>query len=131
MQRGMRLVIAALVMTTFGCPHGSGTATDPGQLQPHAAPVTVYVTNNYQSAMEIYAVGGGTSYRLGTVAPGVPRHFELRPGMIATGGQVQFVAQATGAGPRVQSDQLVLAPGDIVDFEITTNLVGSHATVRP
>lgn len=131
MPGGLRLVIAALIMlTTFEC-HGRGPAADPGQLQPDAVPVTVNVTNNSQSAMEIYAVGGGTSYRLGTVAPGVPRTFELRPGMIASGGQVQLVAQATGAGPRVQSDQLTLRPGDVVDFEITTNLIGSRATIRP
>ena len=131
MQRGMRLVIAALVMTTFGCPHGSGTATDPGQLQPQAAPVTVYVTNNYQSAMEIFVLGNGTSHHLGTVAPGVPRSFELRPGMVAAGGHVQFLAQASGAGPRVSTDEVIVAPGDVVDFEITTNLIGSRATVRP
>jgi len=119
------------VVVSFGCTHGNGTTADPGQLQPHAAPVIVNVTNNSQSAMEIYAVGGGTSYRIGTVAPAIARQFELRPGMIASGGQVQFVAQASGAGPRVQSDQLTLAPGDVVDFEITTNLVGSRATVRP
>ena len=44
---------------------------------------------------------------------------------------VQFLAQASGTGPRVQSDELVVSPGDIVDFEITTNLIGSRATVRP
>ena len=131
MPDSVRFVIAALTMVaTFAC-HGHGTAADPAQLQPHAAPVIISVTNNSQSAMEIYAVGGGTSYRLGTVAPGIARRFELRPGMIASGGQVQFVAQATGAGPRVQSEQLKLSPRDVVDFEITTNLVGSRATVRP
>ncbi|HVH66905.1 MAG TPA: hypothetical protein VM716_03480 [Gemmatimonadales bacterium] len=131
MSEGVRSAIAALiVMTMFQC-HGRGTAADPGQLRPNAAPVTVNVTNNSQSAMEIYAAGGGTSYRMGTVAPGIARRFELRPGMIASGGQIHFVAQASGAGPRVQSEQLTLSPGDVVDFEITTNLVGSRATVRP
>jgi hypothetical protein len=131
MQGGLRLMIEATVVITFGCSHGHGPPADPGQLRPNAAPILVNVTNNSQSAMEIYAAGGGTSYRIGTVAPGIARRFELRPGMIASGGQVHFVAQATGAGPRVQSEQLTLSPGDIVDFEITTNLVGSRTTVRP
>jgi len=81
--------------------------------------------------MEIFVLGNGTSHHLGTVAPGVPRRFELRPGMVAAGGHVQFLAQASGAGPRVSTDEVIVAPGDVVDFEITTNLIGSRATVRP
>ncbi len=132
MQGGLRFALAALFLTTTSaCAHRRGAAADPGQLPPHVARVSVNVTNNSQSAMEIFAVGNATSYHLGTVAPGVPRSFDLPPGMIAAGGHVQFLAQASGAGPRVQPDEVVVAPGDVVDFEITTNLVGSRATVRP
>jgi hypothetical protein len=131
MQRGLQFALAALFVSASACAHRRGTAADPGQIPPHAAPIDVNVTNNSQSAMEIFVVGNGTSHRMGTVAPGVPRRFELPPGMVAAGGHVQFLAQASGAGPRVQSDEVVVAPGDVVDFEITTNLVGSRATVRP
>ena len=131
MQGGLQFALAALFVTTSACAHRRGTAADPEQLRPHAARVSVNVTNNSQSAMEIFVVGNGTSYHMGTVAPGVPRSFELPPGMVAAGGHLQFVAQASGAGPRVQPDEVVVAPGDVVDFEITTNLVGSRATVRP
>lgn len=131
MQGGLQFAITALFVTTSACAHRRGTAADAGPWQPDAAPVSVDVTNNSQSAMEIFVVGGGTSYHMGTVAPGIPRRFELRPGMIAAGGHVQFLAQASGAGPRVQTDEVLVAPGDVVDFEITTNLVGSRATVRP
>ncbi|OLC02170.1 MAG: hypothetical protein AUH78_19185 [Gemmatimonadetes bacterium 13_1_40CM_4_69_8] len=131
MQGGLQFAIAALFVTTSACAHRGGTPADPDQLRPHAAPVSVNVTNNSQSAMEIFVVGRGTSYHMGTVAPGIPRRFELPPVMIAAGGHVQFLAQASGAGPRVQSDEVMVAPGDVVDFEITTNLVGSRATVRP
>jgi hypothetical protein len=34
------------------------------------APVLIYVTNNHGSAVQIFAAGRGTSYRLGTVLPG-------------------------------------------------------------
>jgi hypothetical protein len=131
MQGGLAFAIAALFVTTSACAHRGTAAASPGQLRPDAAPVSVNVTNNSQSAMEIFALGGGTSYRMGTVAPGIPRRFELRPGMIAVGGHVRFLAQASGTGPRVQSDDVMVAPGDVVAFEITTNLVGSRATVRP
>ena len=131
MTGSLQFAIAALLVTTFGCGHRRETAAAPEQLQPHAARVSVNVTNNSQSAMEIFVVGNGTSYHMGTVAPGVPRSFELPPGMVAAGGHLQFVAQASGAGPRVRSDEVLVAPGDVVDFEIMTNLVGSRATVRP
>jgi hypothetical protein len=131
MQGGLQFALAALLVTTSACAHRRSTAADREQMQPHAGPVDVNVTNNSQSAMEIFVVGNGTSHRMGTVAPGVPRRFELPPGIVAAGGHVQFLAQASGAGPRVQSDEVVVAPGDVVDFEITTNLVGSRATVRP
>ena len=131
MQGGLHFAIAALLVTTAGCAHRRGTMPDPGPLRPHAAPVSVNVTNNSQSAMEIFVLGNGTSFHLGTVAPGVPRSFDVPPGMVAADGHVQFLAQASGAGPRVQTDEVKVAPGDVVDFEITTNLVGSRATVRP
>ena len=94
--------------------------------------VVVYVTNNWSLPMEIFATGSGTMYRMGTVNPGMPSHFVLRREMLATNGQVQFWGQASGMGPRVGSEVLWLRAGDAaVDFEITTNLVGTRATVRP
>lgn len=125
---GRPLYLAALIASASGCTHHPRPAAE---LEPRRAPVTVAVINNYQSSMEIYVVGAGTSYRLGSVAPGVPRQFVLRRDIISAGGHVYFFAQATGAGPRVQSEDLFLTPGDVVDFEITTNLIGSRATVRP
>jgi hypothetical protein len=130
MQGSLQFALAVLLVTASACTHRN-TAPDPEQLEPHAARVSVNVTNNSQSAMEIFVVGNGTSYHMGTVAPGVPRSFEVPPGMVAAGGHVQFLAQASGAGPRVQPDEVVVTPGDVVDFEITTNLLGSRATVRP
>jgi len=130
MQGGLQFALAAVLVTASACAHRS-TAPDPDQPRPHAARVSVNVTNNSQSAMEIFVVGNGTSHRIGTVAPGVPRTFDLPPGIVAADGHVRLVAQASGAGPRVQSDEVVVTPGDVVDFEIMTNLVGSRATVRP
>ena len=131
MQGGLQLAFAAVFVTTSACAHRRGTAADPEHVRPQAARVSVNVTNKSQSAMEIVVVGNGTSYHMETVAPGVPRSFDVPPGMVSAGGHVRFLAQASGAGPRVQSDDVVVAPGDVVDFEITTNLVGSRATVRP
>jgi alpha-amylase len=94
--------------------------------------VLVVVTNHYEVPMEVYVIGAGTSYRMGVVNPGIPSQFVLRRAMLATSGVVEFVAQASGYGPGVRSGEVQLRTGDrVVDFEITTFLAGSRATVRP
>ena len=94
--------------------------------------VVVHVTNNWSLPMEIFAAGAGAQYRMGTVYPGVPRDFVLRRDMLATGGQVEFFAHPPAYGPIVPSGRVQLRAGDAaVDFEIATNLYGSHASVRP
>ncbi len=137
MRRGSWILLAGLAVAGGACAHAGAGAT-------HAAPapaaaavhqdttsVRVNVVNNYSTAMEIYAAGTTTTHHLGTVAPGIPREFVLQRQLFVAGDLVRFIAQATGFGPRVQSDALQVAPGDIVDFEIATELIGSRATVRP
>ena len=94
--------------------------------------VVVYVTNNWGLPMEVFAVGSGTSYRMGLVSPGIPRHFVLRRDILATDGRVEFLARASGSGPQVRSGVIQLRAGDTaIDFEIATIPMGSRATIRP
>jgi len=92
--------------------------------------VVVYVQNDYALSMDAYVVGSGTSYRMGTVSPGIVSRFVLRRDMLSTDHILEFVAQATGYGPQARSGQLEVLPGDTVDFLIETNLIGTRATVR-
>lgn len=101
----------------------------PGRTRP--SPVVVYVTNNYEIPMQVFAASGNTVYRLGTVSPGLGSRFVLRQSLMASGGRIDFLAGTAGKGYQVRSGMLLLEPGDTVDFVITTNLVGSQATVRP
>jgi hypothetical protein len=128
MQRGS-IVIAGLLLASAACAHGRRTATDAGEPIDAAQGVRVHVTNHYKTEMEIYATGSGTTQRLGLVAPGLEREFAL-PRVIVLAGSVTFTAHASGHGPLVQSDELRVSPGDIVDFDIATNLIGSQASVR-
>lgn len=126
------ILIAGLVATGVACAHGRAGVTHPAPVPPaDTTPVRVNVVNNYSTPMDIFAIGVSRTYHMGTVAPGIPREFVLRRDVLAGGSQVRFIAQATGFGPRVQSDAVQVAPGDTVDFEIATELIGSRATVRP
>jgi hypothetical protein len=128
MRRGSWFLVAGFLWTGFACAHGRGAAADPGTARP--ADVLVNVTNNYATSMEVHAIASGINYRMGTVSPGIPRQFVLQRAILGSGGMVEFLAQASGYGPRARSEQLQLVPGDIVDFVIATNLEGSTATVR-
>ncbi|HVO34655.1 MAG TPA: alpha-amylase family glycosyl hydrolase, partial [Gemmatimonadales bacterium] len=93
--------------------------------------VIVYVQNDYALPMEAYVLGAGTDYRMGTVDPGIVSRFVLRSNMLSTNHILEFVAQSTGYGPQARTGQLTVVPGDIVDFIIATNLIGTRAVVRP
>jgi hypothetical protein len=126
MPRGA-LGLLAGVLVTAACAH-HGAAPDPGGVQPPAVHVTV--TNHYKLDVEIFATATGYTMRLGSVSPGIDRTFELPRGMVGNG-HVELSAQPTGLGPIVRSGDLVVSPGDLIYFEITTNWIDSRATVRP
>ena len=128
MRRRSWCLIAGLVVAGTSCAHRRGTASDAGT-QALDNPVNVNVINNYTLPVDVFALAAGTSYRMGTVHPGVPSHFVLRQAWIGNG-LVEFVAQPVGTEPPVRSGQLLLAPGDVVDFEIATHLINSTATVH-
>lgn len=136
MHHGSWILIVGLLVAGSACSHGR--AADAGAARPTTSAVWVHVTNHYALDMDVVANASGISYRMGIVAPGMVGHFVLRQTMIASGGRVEFIAQATGGAPRLNSiqprvfsGQIQLAPGDVVDFEITTGLFDSRATVRP
>jgi hypothetical protein len=79
--------------------------------------------------MEVYAAGSGTLYRIGTVHPGLAGRFAVRPAVIVNG-PVEFVARS-GNGPLLRSGRILLAPGDVVDFDLEASPITSAATVRP
>lgn len=128
MRRGSWLVVVGVMVLGAACAH-RGATTDTSGADASDRSIRLNVTNHYALQVDIYATAAGTSYRMGTVAPGIDREFVLRPGMVGLG-PVEFVARAAGTEPPVRSGELVLAPGDVVDFQIGEHLVNSVATVR-
>jgi hypothetical protein len=122
-------LLAGLLVAGSACAHHPGVASDVEAKPSVVADVRVYVVNHYGLSMEIYVAGSGITHRLGLVAAATTRSFVLPQAMIGNG-TVEFRAQPTGFGPIVRSEQLVLRPGHVVDFEIATNLIGSRATIR-
>jgi hypothetical protein len=123
-----RVLALGLLVAAAACAHRAGAAGNSGGPQ-QSASVRVHVINHYKTEMEIIAAGSGTSQRLGLVAPGTERDFEI-PQVLVISGAVSFLAQPSGYGPITRSEEVRIRSGDIVDFEIATNLYGSRATVR-
>jgi hypothetical protein len=130
-QRGLRVLVAGLLVASAACAHQVAAAGDASEPKPGIASVRVRVSNHYLTEMEIVVTGSGTVHRLGLVAPGLEREFDL-PQVVVVGGAVTFRAhQPSGFGPYFESEEVRIRPGNVVDFQIATNLLGSRAMVRP
>jgi hypothetical protein len=127
--RGSSMVAAGMFLMASACAYGTGPASDTWRAQEPAGAVQLNVINHSGGPMEIYVAGTGTSYRIGTVFPGLTSHFVLRPGMVVNA-PVEFMARSNGRSV-VRSGQFMLVPGNVVDFELATTPVNSIATVRP
>lgn len=122
-----RSAAAGLVLVAFACTHGA-TPKEAATPTKSGSEVRLEVTNHYSLSADLYAVASGVKQRLGTVNPGVTRTFVLPPSMLG-GGPVSITAEITNENP-VFSGSLQLVPGDVVEFEIATHLIGSSAHVR-
>lgn len=125
MSRASTFVITSLVLTGLGCAHHASTVAEPVRL-----PIHVEVNNRYALSMEIEVSGGGATYRLGLVEPGLTSTFVL-PAAIVTLGSGEFIAHPTMSGPTFRSGTVQLAPGDMIDFHITPQLFNSTVIFRP
>ncbi len=151
MHREPLTCVTLLVLAGAACAHRSPAVPEASELQPADA-VTVYITNR-MGPVEVLAVAGPTSYQMGYLDEGARKRFVLRLGS-QSGRGVEFVARprraATAApsqGPvpctcgssarptpsltlrDARSGELMLTPGDIVDWEIREG--SSRATLRP
>ena len=130
MRNLIRVVTVVFLLAGAACAPGVSTASDTRRTEPDGNTVRVHVTNLYQGPIAVFAVGRGTSYKMGTVLPGFASQFTVRPVMIGQG-TVEFVAETGNGDQPVRSGPLLLSPGKTVDFRIGTQLLNSSATIRP
>ncbi len=127
--KGMK-VLALVAAIAGSVPACAPRASSYGEsAQPAARAVTIQVKNDNMLAMDIFAVSGGNTHRLGSVGPGLHDTLVLDPGLLPTG-IVEIVARPTGGGRSVSSGALNPWPGQTVEFLIGLNLGESRATIR-
>jgi hypothetical protein len=124
---GPVFVSAAVIVASSGCARGFTSAGDPAPVERGRA-VQLQVSNTSGGPMEVYAAGSGTTYRVGTVHPGLSERFVVRQGVVLDG-SVEFVARSA-EGRIVRSGPMLLRSGDVVDFALTPHGATSTSTVR-
>jgi hypothetical protein len=125
MLRRLWTLIPALLVSVAACSHGPA-GDEP---QPIDRPVRVEARNNYALPVDLYAVGSGITHRLGTVNPGLSASFTIPPNLLAGNG-VELQARTSPTDPGFSSEELLLAPGTVVDFLIAPQLFSSTVTLR-
>ncbi len=124
MSRGRTVLVASLLLTAWACaPSGGG-------VEPDNRRVTVEVRNHNALPVEVYALGAGSTLRLGTVHPGMDGTYFVPQNLIGSG-SVRLEARPSGSGQPFRSADLIMAPGSVVDFIIAPQLFSSTVTLRP
>jgi hypothetical protein len=125
----MKTLIAGLALTIAACAYPHGATPGASLAAAAGTPVQLIVTNNSGAPMQVYAVGAGTSWRMGTVLPGLVGQFVLPQAMVGSGG-AELLASPGDGNPPIRSGRLVIAPGNVVEFEIGVQPLSSTASVR-
>jgi hypothetical protein len=105
----------------------SRTGEAAGEVAPASA-VGLRVRNNNFLDMDVYAVSAGLATRLGTVTGNSSRNFVLSPSLATP--DLRIVATPIGGNGRASSGQLLVSPGQTIEFTIGANMLNSTAFIR-
>src|SRR5689334_3545835 len=128
--RGKRVLIglfaaAATVPVASACSH---TQEAGGEVAPATA-IGLHVKNDNFLDMDVYAVSDGLATRLGTVTGNGSRNFVLDPS-ITSNQDFRIVATPIGGNGRASSGNILVGPGQTIDFTIGAILRNSNVFIR-
>ena len=124
--RPVMLAIAFVAMV--GCHRQQQPDEDDDSFVP-LPPVPVHVKNENFADVNINAIIGGVSRRLGTVTGNSVGDFVINYGL-SPGQPIILTAIAIGGAGGVSSGSLLVAPGQMIDFRIGSVIRQSSASVR-
>ena len=127
-----RLAIGLLSGATIsgfglGAASCSRTGQAAGEVAPESA-VGLHVRNNNFLDMDVYAVSAGLATRLGTVTGNSARNFVLDPSLATP--DLRIVAAPIGGNGRASTGQVLVGPGQTIDFTIGSVLQNSSVYIR-
>ena len=125
-RRIIRAFCAGLVLIAAGCAGSQAVNTTP---TPESSAIRLSVKNGFGYPVTVYAIGSGTTWKVGRVMPEATRDFTVPQALVANG-VVEFAVSGDGDAAPVRSGPMQLTSGQIVDFTITRPLYASSAVVR-
>ena len=122
-------ILSCATISTFGLAATSCSRTGEaaGEVAPSSA-IGLRVRNNNFLDMDVYAVSAGLATRLGTVTGNSIRNFVL-DGSLATP-DLRIVATPIGGNGRATTGQVLVGPGQTIDFTIGSVLRNSTVVIR-
>lgn len=122
---------AALVVAVAACGARQGGADRAVGAQPAPAnAVTVNVENHNWSDIVVYAVRGGTRYRLGAVTSMQSAEFMVPRALLGGSADLQLMLDPIGSRHTFVTEQILVTPGDRVLFSVENYLPLSSWAVR-
>jgi hypothetical protein len=122
-------VFSCATISAFGL--GAASCSRTGQAAGEVAPaaaVGLRVKNNNFLDMDVYAVSAGLATRLGTVTGNSSRNFVLDPSLATP--DLHIVATPIGGNGRASTGQVLVSPGQTIDFTIGAILQNSTVFIR-
>ena len=96
---------------------------------PQNAVVPIEIQNNHTLDLTIYAVQSGASQRLGMATAVKSTYLRVPVRHLGPGNELRLMAHAIGGSRRLQSDQLVVLPGQRVVWTIESGFRHANASV--
>ncbi|MCZ6857956.1 MAG: hypothetical protein O7F70_08160 [Gemmatimonadetes bacterium] len=92
-----------------------------------ATGTTVEIVNYHLSNVRVVLVrGGGVRYRLGIVTTNGSSSFEVSESILPAGATIQLVAEVIGGSDRVETEEIRVRPGLVIQWTIETRLSQSN-----
>jgi hypothetical protein len=129
-QRWLVGLLAAQMALLVGCwPFGQSEEQAEGRPASPELPPRVQVTNMHWAPVNVYAIHGGTSLRLGTLTTNQSDWYDL-PERFEMGSDVRFMVDPVGATYGYLSDSVMAQSGQEIILRIENNLNLSSVSIR-
>jgi hypothetical protein len=98
-----------------------------GEVTPEGA-ITLHVQNDNFLDVNVYAVSGGMSRRLGTVTGSSAQDFVVNPSLAVR--DFRIIATPIGGFGRASSGSLLVSAGETIEFTVGSVLSNSTVSIR-
>ena len=95
-----------------------------------ASSVYVNVDNGLFYDVGVYALRGGSRFRIGTVTSHSQKRLKVAPSIVGTGRDFRLQADLIGSRERYLTQPLIISGGEQINWSIVNGLYASQASIR-